>query len=368
MFTRKKTMKQIHLSVIGIGLCILSFTGCMQKSNGDAKMASTIDALIQAHTNTKDFSGTVLVAKKGKIILRKAYGFANYELDVPNAPIMKFRICSLTKTFTALAILQLQERGLLNVNDSVAKYIPDFPNGDSITIHQLLTHTSGIFNISKMPDILEQAKHSITLEKEIDIIKKGSTEFAPGDHYSYNNSGYILLTYIIEKVSGKSYEHYMQENVFNPIGMKDSGIDDPIRIIKNRAAGYNKDEKGLQNAVFTDMMWANGAGYIYSTVDDMYLWDRALYTEKLLSKKSLESMMTAYVPIEKGSDKIFYGYGYGLEKTRSGRLLEHTGRTSGFRAILSRYPDEDAVIIILSNFMFSPIKQMKEDIAAIIFK
>lgn len=360
-------MKRVFIPIIAITFCILGITGCMQKNNGDAKMGPAIDAMLQTLTYAGNFSGTVLVAKKGKVILRKAYGFANYELDVRNTPTMKFRICSLTKQFTALAILQLQERGLLNVNDPLAKYFPDFPNGSNITIHHLLTHTSGIFNISTTADILERTKQSINLEKEIVIIKSGKAEFTPGDHYSYNNSGYILLTYIIEKVSGKSYEKYMQENIFNPLGMKNSGIDDPIKIIKNRASGYSKENNILQNAPYTDMAWAAGAGYIYSTIDDMYLWDRALYTQKLLSKKSLDAMTTGYTPLEPGSHELFYGYGVGVAKTPFGTLIEHRGGTSGFKAIISRYIEQDICIIFLSNFMFIQTQKIKDDIAAILF-
>ncbi len=361
-------MKRILIPMIAISLGILGITACMQKNNGDAKITAAIDDYLKTQTSAGNFSGTVLVAKKGTIILRKAYGFANYELDVPNTPTMKFRIGSVTKQFTALAILQLQERGLLKVTDPLAKYIPDFPNAHNITIHQLLTHTSGIFNISRTPDILERAKQSITLEKEIEIIKKGAPEFTPGDHYSYNNSGYVVLISIIQKVSGKTYEKYLQENIFNPQGMKDSGIDDPIKIIKNRVAGYDKDTHGLKNAVYTDMAWANGAGAIYSTIDDMYLWNRALYGNKLLSQKSLDAMMTGYIPMVQGSDAIKYGYGLEIENnTPFGRRIEHGGKTNGFRSLLVCYPDEDVCIIILSNFIFAPVKEIKDTIMANLF-
>lgn len=322
----------------------------------ESKVEVSLDSYLQNQTDRQNFSGTALIAKKGKVLLKKGYGLANYELNVANAPAMKFRIGSLSKQFTALAVMQLQEKGLLKISDTLARYIPDFPNGHKITLHNLLTHTSGIFNISTMPDIIERAKQSITLEKLVERIKKNKPEFAPGDHYSYNNSGYILLTHIIEKITGKPYEQYLQENIFNPLGMQESGIDDPIQIIPNRAAGYSKDTKGLINAPYTDMAWTAGAGQIYSTIEDLYRWHVALQSGKLLAKESVKTLMAAHVQMETANE--WYGYGlYHIKNTKFGPLIGHRGKTLGFHSALYYYPEHDIVIIILSNFMFAPLKE-----------
>ncbi len=320
--------------------------------------SKSLDTFLEQQTVQKNFSGTVLIAHKDNILLKKAYGYANYELSVPNTNAIRFRIGSITKQFTAVAIMQLQEKGLLNVNEPLAKYIPNFPNGSNITLHHLLTHTSGIFNISTLPDIIERAKQSVTLVQEVDFIRGQKAEFNPGDRYSYNNSGYILLTYIIEKVSGKSYGNYLQENIFNPLGMLDSGIDSPIPIIKNRASGYSKDQTGLINAPYTDMAWTAGAGQIYSTIEDMYRWHRALQKGTILTRESILLMQKAHT-CDKDRQNECYGYGfYHVPDTKFGVLLGHRGGTLGFKSAYYYYPKHDLTIIILSNFMFAPLKEI----------
>ncbi len=349
-------MKHILLALLIAG-SVLSSAGCMQKSS-IANAASSLDSFLQQQTAQQNFSGTVLIARKGKIVLNKAYGFANYELSAPNTLQTKFRIGSITKQFTAVAIMQLQEKGLLNVHDTISKYISDFPNGKNITLHHLLTHTSGNFNISTLPDIVERAKQSTTLEKLVDFIKQQKAEFSPGDRYSYNNSGYILLTYIIEKASGKTYAQYLQENIFNPLGMKDSGIDSPIPIIKNRASGYSKDQTGLINAPYTDMVWTAGAGQIYSTIEDMYRWHCALQNGTVLCKESIQLMQKAHACDQERPNEC-YGYGfYHVKNTKFGPLLGHRGGTLGFKSAYYYYPEHDLVILILSNFMFAPLKEI----------
>ena len=353
-------------------LCLLLFVSksliSMQTSQAPHQLISSIlDSYVKNQTQQQKFSGSVLIAKKDTILISKSYGLANYELNVPNAPDTKFRIGSITKQFTAFAIMQLQEKGLLNVQDRLSKYLPDFPNGQNITLHQLLTHTSGIYNISTMPDIIEKAKQAITLEKLVTLIKQQKPEFSPGDHYSYNNSGYILLTYIVEKVSGKSYGQYLNENIFKPLKMLNTGVDSPIPIIKNRAAGYSKEGDTLVNAPYTDMAWTQGAGVLYSTVEDLYRWHRALQQGALLSKESLKTLMAAHVPMESSNE--YYGYGFWhVKNTQLGSLIGHRGKTVGFHSAYYYYPEHELVIIILSNFMFAPLKDILDEVATIVQK
>ncbi|MFH7028713.1 MAG: serine hydrolase domain-containing protein [Heteroscytonema crispum UTEX LB 1556] len=293
-------------------------------------MQSKIDNYLNAHVKINKFIGSVFIAQKGKILADKGYGMANYELDIPNTPQTIFRLGSITKQFTAMAIVQLQEKGLLNVNDPIIKYIPDYPpeTGKQITIHHLLTHTSGIPNFTGFPDYLETMMLPSPVEKTIARFKDKPLEFQPGEKFNYSNSGYILLGYIVEKVSGKTYETYLHENIFQPIGMKNTGYDHHSTILKNRASGYSLGNDGLINTAYIDMSMPYAAGALYSTVEDLYLWDRALYTEKLVSKTSLNKMFTPF--------KEDYGYGWFITKAFNHNLVTHNGRINGFSTNIHR--------------------------------
>ncbi|KPU42676.1 putative penicillin-binding protein PbpX [Oxobacter pfennigii] len=318
---------------------------------GDIELKA--DEYIKIYESSGWFSGSVLMAKKGEIILNKGYGMANYELGVFNTPKTKFHLGSLTKQFTAMAIMQLEEKGLLSVEDKLSKYIADYPNGNKITIHMLLTHTSGIpdyindddsFNsISKLP-------HSIT--QIIDRFKNKPLEFTPGKKYDYSNSGYVLLSYIIEKVSGKSYEQYLQDNIFTPLGMVNTGYDYLTPIIKDRASGYSISKGSLVNAEFFDRSNLQGADGLYSNTEDLYLWDRALYTEKLAKKETLDKIFKVYPPA------TAYGYGW----TISDGEIKHFGKMDGFYTFISRDITNDITIIVLSNIQQVPLGAIARDL------
>jgi len=283
---------------------------------------------------------------------------ANYELDVPNTPETKFRIASVTKQFTAMAIVQLQEMGLLNVNDSISKYIPDYPRGDEIIILHLLNHKSGIPNMSLSS---EKAKFPISLKKLVDLFKNKPLEFTPGEKFEYSNAGYALLAYIIEKVSGKTYEEFLRENIFKPLGMINSGYDHHEVILKNRASGYRA---GPYNVDYVDMSTNKGAGGLYSTVKDLYLWDRALYTGKVARKDSINKIVRS---MKKDPIKDEYSYGWVLDDFFGRTGMWHNGATTGFRSFIIRFINDDICIIALSNIEFSRIEKICIDIAAIIF-
>jgi len=305
------------------------------------------------------FSGSILVARNGEVLVKKGYGMANYEHDIPNTPQTIFRIGSVTKQFTATAIMQLQERGLLSVDDSLAKYIPDYPNGDKITLHHLLSHTSGIVNISSIPEHRTNLMLPTPLEKTISLFKNKPLEFSPGERFKYCNSGYQLLGYIIEKVSGKSYEEFLEENIFQPLDMADSGMDKHSTILKNRAAGYTHDENNiLINAPYMNAPVTFAAGSLYSTVEDLYRWDRALYTEKILKKASLDKMFTP----NKGN----YGYGWRIHEILNHKCIHHAGGQYGFQANIARFVDDDTCIILLSNVLPVKLRKIFEDITAFV--
>ena len=296
----------------------------------------------------KNFSGAVLITQNDKIILKKGYGCANYEFDVANTPQTKFRIASNTKPFTAIAIMQLQEKGLLSVHDLLSKYIPGFAQGDKITIHHLLTHTSGIQNYYKK---WAEVSTSKSLEEMVVVsaIKSWSLDFEPGTQYSYSNTGYSLLAYIIQKVSGMPYEQFLQENIFKPLSMADSGSDANQLTIKNKASGYI-----VNNGVITTAPSINnpvtllGNGDLLSSLDDLYKWDQALYDEKILTNKSKESMFVPHVFMKSSLGRA-HGYGWFIDTIHGKRVVEYTGALVGYLSKVMRFVDDGITIIILTN-------------------
>ncbi|OAB27744.1 hypothetical protein PMSD_23235 [Paenibacillus macquariensis subsp. defensor] len=233
------------------------------------------------------FSGAVLVAQKGEVLLTKGYGFSNLEHNVPNHSKTKFRIGSMTKQFTAVAILHLFEMNNLNIHDGINKYLSGYPNGQSISVHHILTHTSGISNLN----YFHSMRQYITTEKLVGRFKDLPLLSFPGEQFSYSNAGYILLAYILEKITGMSYEDYLRTYLFEPLSMKSTGCDNFRNILKDRASGYSLWEE-VSNTEFIDMSTAHGAGNLYSTVEDLFLWDRALSQKKF----SLKNLRDYYLP------------------------------------------------------------------------
>jgi CubicO group peptidase (beta-lactamase class C family) len=326
----------------------------------DASLAAKVDAYVKPYVESNNFSGSVLIAKAGKIVLSRGYGMANYELSVPNGARTRFHLASLSKTFTAVAILMLQERGQLRIEDPLTKFIPDYPSGDKITVHHLLTHTSGIPNVNNLPGYDEKSKSQISLSEIIGMFKEKPLEFIPGSRYRYSNSNYNLLAFIIEKVSGKSYGKFLEENIFRPLDMSetghDAGTDD---LIPNRASGYvPAGMRDVENAPYLNWSIKTGNGSLYSTVDDLYKWDRALYTEKLLKKKTLDKMFTDY-----GG----FGYGWTVRKHFDRRVTAMTGRSPGFTSSLERFIDDDICIVVAANTYSGITQSMADDLAAIVF-
>jgi D-alanyl-D-alanine carboxypeptidase len=311
----------------------------------DKALAAKADALIQPNVRDDQFSGTVLVARNGTPIFRHAYGLANREWSIPNSMNTKFRIGSITKQFTATAILQLQEAGKLSVDDPVSKYYVDAPAAwKDITIRHLLTHTSGIPTYTSMPKFFDgQARLDRTPEEIIKLTQDQPLEFQPGTKFSYDNSGYILLGYIIEKVSGEHYADYLQHHIFDPLGMKDTGYDLSEKIIPHRASGYGFNEKQNKhfNSQYISMTEPFSAGSLYSTVDDMLIWDQALYAGKLLSPSSYDAMFKDY-----GHG---YGFGWFVDNEFGHQHIYHPGGINGFLSLFDRYPKDKLTIVVFSN-------------------
>jgi CubicO group peptidase (beta-lactamase class C family) len=344
----------------GLVLPFLFGPGLAQTSAPSShELASKVEEYMAARVKRDHFSGSVLIAKGGKVLFSQGYGMANLEHDVPNTPQTKFRLGSITKQFTAMAILILQERGKLSVQDKIKKYLPDAPKAwDEITIHHLLTHSSGIPNYTESFEFLRTLPVRVTLKELIAKFKDKPLDFKPGEKFKYSNSGYVLLGQIIENVSGQNYPSFMNEVIFGPLKMKDTGYDNATAIIKHRASGYSR-RLGivLTNCDYVDMSIPHAAGALYSTVEDLLKWDEALYTERLVSRKSIEAMFKPF----KGD----YGYGWIID-TRLGQTRHaHGGGIMGFVTMIERYPAEKLLVVALSNLENSPIGTIGNDLAAI---
>jgi CubicO group peptidase (beta-lactamase class C family) len=300
----------------------------------------------------------VLVARGGHVVVSRGYGLASVEHEVPNTPQTRFRIGSLTKQFTAMAIMMLQERGKLSVEDSICKYLPDCPEKfRSITIHHLLTHTSGIPNFAYDLNRVEQISQSSLLAHHMERLRGADLEFKAGERFSYSNTGYLLLGHVIERVSGEPYEQFLRENIFEPLKMNDTGYEGRDSIVKHRASGYSLRKDALRSAPFVDMALPYSAGALYSTVEDMYLWDQALYTEKLVSRKTLDAIFTPF----KGG----YGYGWDVGELFGRRCTSHMGWIEGYASYILRVPDERLTVVVMSNVDGAPVSSMARDLAAI---
>jgi len=326
-----------------------------------AGSADRIDALLNRYRELGLFNGSALVADQGQVVLKKGYGLANMEWAIPNTPDTKFRLGSLTKQFTATLIMQLVERGQIDLAAPVTRYLPDYPAnpGNRVTIHHLLTHTSGIVGYTEIPAWVATVRNPYTPTEFLAQFSKLDLLFEPGTKYSYSNSGYFLLGVILEKVTGQSYETLLRERIFTPLGMNDSGYDSTQPLLSRRAAGYDKRfDESYVNTAYLDMTQPFSAGSLYSTVEDLYRWDQALLTEKILSAKSKERMFTPGL-----SD---YGYAWTITRKDGVTTIAHGGGINGFNTLLTRNPDSKRVIVLLNNTGGAPLDPMADSIRMIL--
>jgi CubicO group peptidase (beta-lactamase class C family) len=351
-------------------LILISFFSC-QLIFPQTK-AEKIETLLNQYYKFHEFNGAALVAEEGKVIYKNGFGMADMEWNIPNTPDTRFRLGSITKQFTAMIIMQLVEEGKLKLDVPITTYIPDYPKdkGEKITIHNLLTHTSGIPNYTDQASFREIMRNPIT---PIDLIKTFwnlPLDFEPGTKFKYSNSGYIVLGYIIEKVTGKTYEEVLKEKIFKPLGMKNSGYDHSSDIIPKRASGYNKSGTDYFNAAYIDMSVPFSAGALYSTVEDLYLWDQALYTDKLLSKKYMDKIFTPY---SKPPFADSYGYGWGISKKHISNINDslninlHGGAINGFNTIIERITNNKDLIVLLNNTGGTKLNEMSDKIIDILY-
>lgn len=330
--------------------------------------AAKIDELMKVYNSYRQFNGAVLVAENGKVIFKKGYGMANMEWNIPVETDTKFRLGSITKQFTSMLILQLVQEGKIKIEGKLTDYLPDYrkDTGDRITIHQLLNHTSGIPSYTGLPNFFQEvSRNPYSVSDFVKKFASGDLEFEPGTKFSYNNSGYFLLGAIIERVTGKPYEQALKERIIDPVGMKNTGYDHHATILAKRAAAYEKRPAGFVNAAYLDMSLPYAAGSLYSTVEDLYLWDQALYTDKLLSPQLKELL---YKP---GMSN--YAYGWVVRKAPLGAqgepvtIIEHGGGINGFNTVITRMPESKNLIVLLNNTGGTKLQDMTQRIAAILF-
>jgi CubicO group peptidase (beta-lactamase class C family) len=315
--------------------------------------------IIQSQVEAKKFMGTVLVERDGKLLLDQGYGYANLEWNIPNSPTAKFRLGSVTKQFTAASILLLEERGKLNINDPVKKYMPNAPAAwDKVTIYNLLTHTSGIPSFTSFPDYTSTEAKASTPEELIARFRDKPLNFQPGEKWEYSNSGYVLLGYLLEKISGQKYADFVQRNIFTPVGMKDSGYDSNSAIIPHRASGYSPSSDGVVNSGYIDMSIPFSAGALYSTTEDLMGWEEALFGGKVLSAGELQKMITPF--------KNDYAFGLGVREEHGHKLIDHGGGIEGFNTYLSYYPDEKLAVIVLANLNGTGPNEIAHNLAAVL--
>lgn len=339
---------------------------CFPNSSIGQNFEEQFDEILSEQSFENSPGYAVLIAKNDEVIYRKAFGYADLELNVKLQPEHIFRIGSITKQFTACAILKLEEEGKLLLQDNITKYIEDYPtHGYTITIEHLLTHTSGIKSFTGMKEWdSEFHKKDFKPEKLIDFFKKEPMDFAPGEKFSYNNSAYFILGYIIEIVSGKTYEEYLTETFFNPLGLKNTSYENPKIILKNRVSGYQMEENKLINSEFLSMTQPYAAGSLLSTVDDLKTWYYAVMNEKIISEKSLKK---AHSSFRLNNGKITkYGYGWFVGELEGTQIIHHSGGINGFRSGSIYIPRKKAFIVVLSNQQNNPSIRITKDLAKIL--
>ena len=327
-----------------------------------------IDKILNELFDKDGPGGVAIVVKDGKTIYRKAFGMANLELGVKMTPDFIFRIGSVTKQFTAAAIVQLAEQGKIDLTADITQYIKDFPtHGQKISIENLLTHTSGVKNFTSTKEWTQHKKMQYLSSIElVNFFKDQPMTMVPGEKYEYSNSNYVLLGRIIEIVSGQSYQQYLQDNIFNPLKMANTSYDSTKRIIKNRAYGYAKNGDVYENADYISMTQPFAAGAIVSTVDDLAKWQQGLFSYQVISKKNLEKASEPFV-LNNG-DTAGYGYSWGVNgwNIKGEPMISYNGSIAGFKASTKYLTKKGVYVAILSNCRCNNGDDVSEQIAAII--
>jgi CubicO group peptidase (beta-lactamase class C family) len=330
--------------------------------------AAKIDKLMSQYADCCLFTGTVLVSEHDKIIFKKGYGLADREWNIPNTPDVKFRLGSITKQFTSMLIMQQVAKGNIRLDGHISDYLPYYrkDTGAKVTVSQLLSHTSGIPSYTDDPKFFEDVSRNYYAVD--DFVKKfcgGDLQFEPGTKFHYDNSGFFLLGAILEHVTGKTYEVLLKENILVPLGMQDSGYDHHADLIAKRASGYQQDLAGVVNAPYLDMALPYAAGSLYSTVEDLYKWDQALYTDKLVPNDLKQKLFTPNLEN--------YGYGWDIRTIPAGEpgagqtVISHGGGINGFNTLEQRLVGDHDLVVIFNNTPGADLGEMAKGVRAILY-
>ena len=328
----------------------------------DKETLEKLEAYMEALEKYENFHGSVLVAKEGEILLNRGYGYADFAQNIENKSQTRFAIGSVTKQFTATAILRLIQDGRLDLEDKVSEHLDGIPHGDEITIHNLLTNTSGLKNFTDTQEFLTFDTSNKDPQKLLDLIKDRDLEFKPGEMFNYSNTNYLILGMMVEKISGESFEDYLY-SIVNPLGMKDTGLIYGNKGGVNDASPYS----GFLEVTEIDddliLSQAFAAGSIYSTVEDLYRWDRAIKSGKVLEEKMLNEAFKGHIAIPPHTS---YGYGWMIDEGEYGKEIYHGGNTFGSTAYIGNLVDEDITVIILSNSGYFNASKLKDNLLSIV--
>lgn len=328
---------------------LLMFAIALLAHPSSAQAPDRFQQVAQPYVEAQMFMGNVLVAKAGKVLLSKSYGMANLDWNIANSSNTRFNIASMTKQFTAASILLLEDRGKLKTDDLVKKYLTDAPaSWDKITVYHLLTHTSGISD--------DAAKYEPGTPDRL-VFRDVPLNFQPGEQWAYTNLGYLVLGYLIERISGQTYEQFVEQNIFKPLGMNDSGLMSFATVIPRLASGYWPGSNGIENAERWDPRIGFSAGSLYSTTEDLLRWEEGLFGGRLLTPASLHKMTTPF--------RSDYACGLHVNRVNGHLMIEHDGNNIGFNADMAYYPEERIAVIVLANLNGTVTGEMTKALAAV---
>lgn len=358
-------MKKLVLQVLLV--CAVWQVSAVWAADGPER-TEKIDKLMMQYADCCAFSGTVLVSEHDKVVFKKGYGLAVREWNIPNTPDVKFRLGSITKQFTSMLIMQQVAKGTIKLDGHLSDYLPYYrkDTGSKVTISQLLSHTSGIPSYTDAPNFFaDVSRNPYGVDEFVKKFCSGDLDFEPGTKFHYDNSGYFLLGAILEHVTGKTYETLLKENIFGPLGMNDTGYDHAADILPKRATGYELDLGGVANSAYLDMSLPYAAGSLYSTVEDLYKWDQALYTDKLISNELKQKLFTANLE--------HYGYGWVINTVPADEpgggqtAIAHGGGINGFNTLEVRYVGDHDLIVIFNNTPGANLNEVAKGIRFILY-
>jgi CubicO group peptidase (beta-lactamase class C family) len=336
-----------------------AFFSCLKEYN----MRQTIDTLVNAYLTAGGPGAVVGISRGGESLHRQGYGQASLEWNTPIETDTVFRVASLTKQFTATAILMLQMQGRLHIEDALTSYLPDCPlEWQAIRLRHLLTHTSGIVNVSELPQFQAQAAQDLSLQEIIELFRPIPLAFEPGTNFSYSNSGYHLLGLVVEQVTGIGYEDFVRSAIFEPLGMLHSYFQHVTPIVPKRANGYITVGERIMTAPYASTIATHSSGALETTLDDLFIWERALHNHSLLDAAT-QSLMFTPLLLPDGR-LVEYGLGWSFSSYRGKRLMCHGGWTNGFRSLIAKFLEDDLTIIILANHRDFSIERIALEIAA----